>query len=502
MPFATYVLEVMWDGTNWTDETARLIACEWTRGRDFASQLTGKASAGVFRATLLNPDGRFASFNTSGPLYGNLLPARKVRFRTTAPSAATLWQGFLGEIRPDPGGREMEPTATLVAYGPLGWVNERDARVAVETSIGTGAAIGKLLDDAGWPAGDRVLDTGEITMSRWAAGRGNALRHMREIEETEFGFLSETKDGKIVFEDIKHRGRTPHTTSQATFSDASGAALPYESIEQIDPWREIYNRFEADVTTYAVQALATLWTLSGETPDIGPGATREFWARYPTSDAPTQAHHVDAWTTPVATTDYVANSAADGSGTDLTGSLTVTVSKFDTSMMISIANGHATLRAYLTLLQARGTPVYRNDQIGIVAEDSASQTKYGKRTWPLGGKFYPTTAKALDYVNWGVARYKDPLAILLLTYYANQSSDHLTQALSRDVSDRVTVVASGTGASGAQLGISRDFWIEEERHRYSLDGHWVTYALSDASLESGAWVLGVSLLGQSTRLWP
>lgn len=502
MTTATYAFEVQWDGVSWTDETVYLLSCEWRRGRDYASQLTGRASAGSLVAQLRNPDGRFASLNAASPLTGNVLPARKVRMRSTAPTAATLWQGFLDELKPQPSAGSA-PTALLRAFGPLGWIARRQAATAVFTALTTGTAVEKVLDDAGWPVADRTLDTGQITMNRWAADGEGALVHLREVEETEFGFVSESRDGKIVFEDVHHRLKTPHTTPQATFSDAAAAALPYQSLEQLDPWREIFNRFEADVTLFGVQALATLWSLTGEVPSIEPGVTRDFYARFPSPDSATQADHVDAWTTPVATTDYVANSASDGSGTNLTASITVVVVKAARSMKISLANA-ASVTAYITLLQARGTPAYRNDPIGVAVEDSASQAKYGKRTFPLGGKFYPSTAKALSYAQFGVSRYKDPLAVLSITFVANERAALMTEALTRGVSDRITVIANNTAAQGAQLGINRDFWIEAEHHRVEQGGlrHTVRYDLSDANLEGGMWVLGVSTLGVTTRLCP
>ncbi len=79
MTVATYVLEVMWDGAAWTDETTNLIQAEWRRGRDYASQLSGRATAGTFEAILQNPSGRYASLNASSPLYGLIKPGRKVR---------------------------------------------------------------------------------------------------------------------------------------------------------------------------------------------------------------------------------------------------------------------------------------------------------------------------------------------------------------------------------------------------------------------------------------
>lgn len=503
MTVATYVLEVNWigDGTTWVDETAYLQSVQWTRGRDYASQLTGRAKAGTLKAKLLNVSGRFSPFYSAGALYGNLLPGRKVRWRTTAPSATTLWMGYLNEIRPDPGSRDAAPSVVLDASGPLRFIGDRKAQIAISTNVATGTAVGLVLDDAGWAAGDRTIDTGQVTMTRWKADGLQALTALRDLEETEFGFISESADGKIVFEDVFHRLLSPHTTSQATFSDASGAALSYDSIEELDPWREIFNRFEADVTTWTVQSLATLWNITGEVPSIQPSSTRDFWALYPTPDAATQADHVDAWTTPVSGTDYIANTASDGSGSNVTASMTVVVSKFANSMKISVTNTTAAV-AYLTTLQARGTAVYKNDPIRVGVEDATSQTKYGKRNFPLPGKFYPTTVRAQSFVEYGLSRYKDLLPVLALTFQANMDAAHMTQALTRDVSERVTVRADATTASGAQLGINEDFYIEAMTHRYDLKAHTVTYQLSSAKGDGGYWILGTSQLGTTTKLAP
>ena len=501
--FATYLLEVNWSGddTTWVDETAYLLAIETRRGRDYASQLVGRATPGSLIVTLWNSSGRFSPFNTAGALYGSLLPGRAVRWRTTAPSVATLWYGFVDVIEPLPGDRDDFAKVMLRASGPLKWVQEKRASTATYTSLTTGVAVGYVLDDAAWPAGPRTIDTGQVTMNRWKADGESALQHLREVEDTEFGYIGESPAGNIIFEDVHHRLVSPHTTSQVTFSDTSGATLSYEGIVQRNPWQDIYNRFEAEVQLFTVQSIAVLWTLAGETPVIGVGASLEVWVGYPTPDAATAADHVDAWTTPVVTTDYTANSQADGLGSDLSASVSVAVSKMATVMKVTLTNNHATLPAYLTFLQARGTAAYKNDPIRIVQEDATSKTAYGTRTYPLPGKFYPSTVRAKSFGEYGTSRYKDPLPVLGLTFQANQSSGHMTQALTRDVSERITVIASATVMSGAQLGISRDFFIESVSHRYSLAGHWVSYELSDAFAGAGAyWVLGVSLLGNDTRL--
>lgn len=500
MSAATYVLEVMWDAINWTDETARLLTWEWKRGRDRASQLTGRAIASVLSAQLDDTTGRYASLNAASPLFGNVKPTRKVRLRTTAPVARTQWQGFLDTITPsrDAGAPN---TVVLRALGPIGYIASRPSSQAVFTNILGGTAIGDVLDDAGWPGADRTVDAGQVTMARWTNDTDNALKSLRDIEETEQGFISESADGKMVFEDVHHRLLPPHTTSVATFSDAAAAALPYETIDQLDLWTEVFNRFEADVTLFTVQAIATLWQLVGETPSITPAQTREFWALYPGAAAVPQADHVDAWTTPAAVTDVVANAASDGSGADLTGSIAIAATKYGNSMKISLTN-NAAVAAFLTTLKARGTAAYRNDPVRIAVEDATSQAAYGKRTFPLGGKFYPTTARARSFCEYGVSRYKDPHAALAITYRASRSAALMTQALTRDVSDRITVVGNNA-THGALMGVNGDFYIEAETHRMDQEHiHTVRYELSNADADGGYWVLGVSTLGIATKLAP
>lgn len=502
MASVTYVFEVMWNGADWVDETANVWSLESHRGKDYASQLTGKASAGRFRAVLKNEAGRFASFNTASPLYGLVIPARKVRLRTTAPVAAIVWTGNLDSIAPEERNAKTYPKVTLSASGPLKYIAERKASTQIYAGIVSGTALGHILDDAAWPAGDRTLDTGLVTMNRWGADGDKALSHMRELEETELGYIGESADGKIVFEDLHHRLIAPHLTSQATFRDDGGAGLFYQSISQLDPWRDIFNTFEANVQLHTLQSLAVLWSIVGEIPSLAPFEVRDFWAQYPTSASPAQADHVNPWTTPVSATDFIANSQSDGLGTNLTSSISVVATKFAKSMKIRVTNS-AAVTAFLTTFQARGVPAYRNDPIKVVTEDAASQTLYGKRTYPLPGKFYPSTAQAKSFTEFAVSRYKNPLPVLRMKFLANSSDAHMLAALDLDVSDRVTVIANNMTLPGTQLGISRDFNIEAINFRVERPGNvtWVVYDLSDAlGNEGGYWVLNVSTLGESTRL--
>jgi len=241
MATGTYVLAVDWnnDGDfsdSGEDITARTMKIEWKRGNDYASQLVGKAVAGILNATLNNVSGDYSTFNSSSDLYGNLLPGRRVKLTGNDGSTTrTLWQGFLDSIQPIPSAKGAN-LAQLKAIGPLGYLNKFEVSTAMFASKYAGVLIGEILDAAGWSDDDRDLDDGIVEFPRFWCQSTKTLKALRLVEETETGLLEESPDGKIVYRDRHARSRdTRSTASQATYSDASGAALAYSHVAQIDP---------------------------------------------------------------------------------------------------------------------------------------------------------------------------------------------------------------------------------------------------------------------------
>lgn len=478
------------------DITAYVASAQYTYGRDYASMINGRSIAGLCSLNLLNSDGRFNSFLTTGPMYGNILPGRRVKLTSTyLGNTVTQWQGYLDSIEPlpSPGGSHM---ALLRALGPLSQLASVLVNVSMKTNIQTGIAVTEVLDQISWPAADRSIDTGRTTMARWwTGGQIDALTALSQIESTEFGFIRETKNGKIAFDDRYHRAGE---TSQATFSDVVNATLGYD-VRQIDSIKEIANIVTADIVTYTVTTSAVLWTL-GETGSISPsilaGASRDFWASYPGAQSALGGVAVDAWTTPVATTDFLANDSPLGSGTDLTSSITVSVTKFDTAMKITLTNTSGST-AYMTFMQARGTAVMQLSKNMVQSANAASQAKYKNRTYALASQFLPSSDEGQKYTDYVLSRYKDPVPILEISFMASRSSPLLTEALTRDIDDQITVV----GNANSKLGINEDFLVESITHRLE-DGqtHYVTYQLSPASVLGAFWLLGTSVLGTGTIL--
>lgn len=501
MVAATYLVRVDWDnngvytGTG-EDVTARVLDIRWRRGRDYASQLTGRAVSTICAIVLNNESGDYNSFKTTSPLSGNLLPGRKVQIQADAQVMLTM---FVRRITPVVNTKDSDK-AILECVGPLGYLNDREVEIAMQSNVITDDLMDAILDAASWPAGDRTFDVGKSTPARFWVDRTKTFQALRLAEEAEAGFLLEGRDGKIVFENRHHRFSTTHYTSQATFSDVPAADIRALGIQQRDPLDQIFNIFEAEVRRYTVGALAVLWTLSesgANSPSIDPGQSKTFLASFPNLDSATDAVAVDAWTTLVATTDYTANSAADGSGTNLTANIGVVVTKFAEMMKVVLTNNHATLKAFITLLQARGTPVTQVDPVRIRQEDATSKTRYGERKWPSANPFFSDTAEATDWADFHLGIFKSPIPVLAVTISANRNAASMTKVTTLNISDRVTVVATG----GAGLGIDQDFFIEaEDHHIIPGSSHVVTYELSDAEEFSGFWVLDSSALGTTTKL--
>jgi len=506
---ASYKLQVDWelDGS-WTSTgdtidmgRVRGITCSF--GRDRASQLTGKSKAGKLRATLDNRSGDYNPFNTSSPIYGNILPGRPVRLlgTSTTQSDQAIWQGYLTKVTPQVhlGG---DKTAILEATGGLGQINLDQIEVAMVTSQRTDQIVDDILDAAGWGSGSgyRTLDTGKTTISRYWKSMSYAVPALQEVESTEGGFIREGKDGKIIFDNRHHRLAGAALASQATYSDASGAARVYSGLTQDDALPGIFNIFETNVQNYTVASLATLWTLSesgSSSPAISPGVARTWIARYPTRASANSAEAVNAWTTTNSGgTDMTANTETGGGGTNVTSDIGISVSKSSETMAITLTN-NGTVVAYITLLQARGTAVTADDPVAIEATDATSQTAFGKRTWPSKTPYIPDTDEGQDWADYNLSVYKDPAGLLRMTYFANRDTNSLNEMLDRDLSERVTVVAENT----ADLAIDRDFFIEAVQHQISANRlHRVTYLLSDAVQFSDFWNLNTSQLGTNTRL--
>jgi hypothetical protein len=205
---------------------------------------------------------------------------------------------------------------------------------------------------------------------------------------------------------------------------------------------------------------------------------------------------VDFWSNLTATTDYLANDSADGTGTNRTSSISVSLTKRAQSMDVALTNGHSGT-VYITKLQAQGHAVTSKDNFEVSAADGTSQTTFGKRTYPHPGKFVPDAQEAQNWADFHLEAWKEPVPLLKVTMVGNRSTATLTDIMTRDISDLVTVTATNDAA----LGIDESFFVEAVHHQLDAQlNHRATLLLSQSSGYAGFFLIGSSALGVSTRL--
>ena len=99
--------------------------------------------------------------------------------------------------------------------------------------------------------------------------------------------------------------------------------------------------------------------------------------------------------------------------------------------------------------------------------------------------------QAQALVSYSIGKYKNPRAELSMAIM-DQDAATLTQILSREISDRITVV-------NTKLGIDGDYFIDYLEHDISMSGklHTATYRLADC-INEDFWCLDFSALASST----
>ncbi len=469
-----YFIEVDWDNNgNFTgtydDISADIKPIHFSRGK---SDELGKAEVGQCSLTVNNSDGKYTP-GYGGVISALLLPKRPIKIYYSASGIDyPLFYGFIEEIIPHP--HLSEQDCIITAVDGLDFLSRHDMATALYKDALTGTIHGYILTDAGWSATMRTLDIGQDTVPYWYGQDVKARFAQEEIDNNEQGFSYVDGSGYFNFEDRHHKSTATHQTSQATF-DNTMSNMTYS----LNP-RNVYNVVKVTVTPWEAQTIQELWRLEDE-PLIPAGETYTYWGDASYSGI---SVFVDSWTTPEITTDYQAWTGSGGTGTDKTADISIVTTKLAKTIKLAVTNG-ASVPVYLYLLKARGT--YYDDQtkVTLKAEDSTSQTVYQKRTYELDGKYMTNSDKARDYTTYVIGKYKDPRAELSMLVM-NQDATMLTQILSREISDRITVV-------NTKLGLNDDYFIDYIEHDILLSGllHTATYRLADCSNED-FWCLGYS----------
>ena len=184
---------------------------------------------GTLTMRIVDQNGDFNPQNPSSPYYNLLTPMRKVQI--TATYGAVTYPIFAGFITsyttttPKFTGDVVYTTITAVDAFRLA----QNAQISTVVDAGagqpSGTRINKILDQIGWPASMRDIDTGLTTMQADPGTPRTALEAMQKVELSEYGSLYVNAYGEFVFQDRAYTTGS-FTGTPVAFND-NGTQIPY-----------------------------------------------------------------------------------------------------------------------------------------------------------------------------------------------------------------------------------------------------------------------------------
>lgn len=205
-----------------------------------------RAQAGRATVVFDNADRRFDPTNLDGPYVSagrtEIMPMRAFRLQATwAGVAYDVWAGFADEWRLDWSNADTAET-TLTGTDGTKVVSNYDSVAGALVGGGedTGARINRILTNAGWPAGERVIDTGLTTVQSTDLAN-NAWTEILLTADTEIGEVYFDATNRVVFRN-RHAviTDTRSATSQATFGCDVGE-LTYDSVDVANDDTQVRN---------------------------------------------------------------------------------------------------------------------------------------------------------------------------------------------------------------------------------------------------------------------
>jgi hypothetical protein len=333
--------------------------------------------------------------------------------------------------------------------------------------------------DAGGGAFPFALDSS-------ASAQQPALSEFQKLAHSDFALIYIKADGTFRFEG--RHARLLDTTVTWTISDADLQSLDVPSTrgEVLNTLRVVTHpkRVDTDPTTTVYDQANVL--------AFGPGETKTLLGSFRDPDTgdtigATQVQDISA------TTDYLANSREDGMGTDHTADMDVVVSVGPSGARFDITNNAADT-VYLTQLQLRGKGVYDRSQVLHEARDSASVTTNGEHAVVFDMPYQGSDSVGAGCADYLLTKYADPFAVVRSITVTAKTTANLTQVLTRDISDRLSVDETVTG-------VASEVFINGVELTVLPTGHLeATYVLAPAAdPQSGLyWILGTSVLGTDT----
>ena len=376
-----WTIEVDWDNAGTYSGQSEGLYCigfESNRGRTTKFEVGSNGDfigykmpdVGTCRITLDNSTRRFDPYYTSGALYGKLLPGRFIKVRVTYQGVTyPVFHGNISKITPYD--NVERPTVVLDCEDGKRWLMNTETESA---GVNSGNALTKIdqLMTAIYPT--RLGGVVTIIKNQpqedldyiYTLGTQSAITVLNDYVGARSDLWWIAADGilhiKTMADFNNFTTATPTITESNTLKQF---AVPV-------PWDEIANDNKSYYYVHRAVTGYVMWT-GVEAPLVAAGASTTYFPQA------TYNNEVVPSAISAATISITANTAADGSGTDLSASFSGVISASDAiGCILTITNNHGSLSGYITAITLTGT-VYPAERKLSEDTDDASIAIYGKR---------------------------------------------------------------------------------------------------------------------------
>lgn len=478
-------LELDGEGMGWTDVSADIrattpVVCEY--GIDGQDPTDRVASTGTLSFALDNSAGNSAA--TLG-YYSPFAVVKRSGFDFNV--GARFWVGYLTDriykhrgkldvIQPTPGRYGVRTTTCQ----SVDWMDDA-ARIdlpalATATSQRGDQLLTTILAAMTSTPAASSFDTGASTFTYAFDGATGQRLKVREelikIAASEQGYIylegDSSQGGTLRFE-----ARGSRTTSATTLL-AFDNDMSREGMGTTGSRSDIFSTVQVIVHPTTIAGSTTeLWTLGGAETRIRAGETLTLEGQF--KDANGNACGGSSMVAPVATTDYLLNTAADGSGTNKTGDATVVATYSGQGVSYAVTNG-SVVDCYVTRAVARGKSVTRTD---VTIEETVAGS-YGERTLVIDLPYGSSINTARNIAAYLSTYLSQPVArVRSVKFLANRSDAFLTAAITAEPGDQVAITEDATGL------VSQLFNVQKIRLELQPGGLlWCTWHVVPAGLDA------------------
>lgn len=376
-------------------------------------------------------------------------------------------------------------TVQVRGLARMALLQDKEITTTLYESVTTDVAITAILDAVGWPAADRIIDTGDTTLLYWWADGENALQALVTILATEGAGSCAYEDGNGVFhfESRTYRESNPRsTTTQYIITDGQRGVEAGANDDQvfandpnifangaIDPLfhvipavygsnpDEVVSETFAQINTRTLQAVGKIWEF-GTTLTLTGAETRDI---YVTASDPFKNA-----VTPVSGTDYTLSAGSLASVSLLTTSGQTIVLR-----LVAGAGGATILGVTSNGIQVRAAslPVTATQRVVSTVDTSLTETRSRPKQralamWPEVE--YNTTQDIVNALTRRYQRERPQMTIKMV----NIDAVHAQAMMSLRVSDKIQI-------SHRHGQIADPFWIETMEFEVTPGNGLVTLTL-------------------------